>query len=150
MAAGMIIGLEDVNNSEHGELYVGSRKRLASCTGVAFVDEGRLLATSLVGKLMYLIRFDLSSGECQVERAVPTRFGGEDVVTDLVAYNGHGTIVTSNCELNSMSRYELDGDDISGAKDLPIRDERAGFCHGVGFSPSGDLICASCIGNGRH
>src|SRR4051812_38789986 len=101
----MVIELENLNNSEYGEFYIGSRKRLASCTGVAFVDESRLIATSLVGKRMYLIRFDLASGDCEVEQAVSTRYGGEDVVTDLVAYDGRGSIATSNCELDSMTLY---------------------------------------------
>jgi len=150
MTEGMVIELEDVNRSEHGELYVGTRKRLASCTGVAFVDESRLLATSLVGKRMYLIRYDLATGDCEVEHEIATTFAGAEVTTDLLDFDGRDSILTSNCELNSMSRYRLDGAEIRFVEDVPIRDEAAGFCHGAAFSPSGEILCATCIGGGRN
>jgi hypothetical protein len=150
MTSSVVIKLEDINNSEHGELYVGTRKRLASCTGVRFLDRRRLLATSLVGKRMYLIGYDLDAGTHQVEACIPTQYAGQDVTTDLLDFDGYESIVTSNCDLDSVSLYRLAGERISHVQDLPLKDDEAEFCHGVKFVPGdNNTVCATCIKGDR-
>ena len=146
----VVIKLEDINRSEHGELYVGGRKRLASCTGVRFLNRNRLLATSLVGKRMYLISYDFTAGTHHVESWVPTLYAGQEVTTDLLDFDGYDSIVTSNCDLDSVSLYRLVGNQISHAKDLPIKDSEAEFCHGAKFVPGDDAICATCVKGERN
>jgi aryl-alcohol dehydrogenase-like predicted oxidoreductase len=151
MTVGMVIRMEDINNSEHGPLFVGSRQRLASATAVRVLDEQRLVCTNLVGKRMYLVDYNLDSGAYAVKTVVPTTYEGREVETDLIDFDGRDAIVTSNCDERSMSLYRLEGDAIHHVKDLPIRDENAGFCHGVKFVPGrSDVVCAACIGNGRY
>ena len=84
MTAGMIIPLEDVNNSGHGEFFVGERTRLACATAVRLLDERRLVCTNCVGMRMYLVDYDLDSGTYEFRTELPTEFGGGEVETDLL------------------------------------------------------------------
>lgn len=146
----MVIPFEDINNSPFGEASVGSRSRLACCTGVQFLDNDRIAVTNLVGKRIYLVRFDLDAGTHEIEFTGPTRFGGEDVTTDLLDFDGRDGLVTSNCDAASVSLYRFAGDRIDHVEDLPIVDDQAGFCHGVKFVPDGDLVCATCTKDHRN
>jgi len=84
----MLIKLEDINSAGLSELFVGPRKRLATCTSVKLLNHRRLVACSLAGQRMYLIGFDLGSGDHEIECCIPTRFGGKDVSTDLLDFDG--------------------------------------------------------------
>jgi|GEM_PF-1237633 len=146
----MIIKLEDINNSVHGELYISTRKRLASATSVHFIDAKRMVVCNLVGKRMYLIHFDIAQGTHQIKSCIPTQYGGQDIVTDLIDFDGRESIVTSNCGSSSASLYRLTGDGLCFIKDVPINDPEAGFCHGVKFLPPGDqILCVTCVNKNR-
>src|SRR5215468_10075443 len=98
---------------------------------------------------MYLVRYDLARGTHQIESCIPTQYGGEEVCVDLIDFDGMDLIVTSNCSHNSVSMYQLDGDQISHMQDIPIRDNGAKYCHGARVVPGdADTICAACtLGN---
>jgi hypothetical protein len=146
----MVIPFEDINNSPFGAAFVGSRSRLASCTGVHFVDSDRIVVTNLVGMRIYLVRFDLDAGTHEIEFTGPTRFGGEDVATHLLDFDGRDRLVTSNWDSASVSLYRFAGDRIDHGEDIPIIDDQAGLCHGVKFVPGGDLVCATCTNEYRN
>ena len=103
----MQIKLEDINNCGATELFVGPRKRLATCTSVKLLSHQRLVACHLVGQRMYLIRFDLGSGDHEIECCIPTRSNGKDVSTDLLDFDGKDRFVTSNCGDGSVTIYRL-------------------------------------------
>lgn len=144
----LTIHLEDVNNSPHGERFIGNRRRLATCTGVSLLGPDRLVATSLVAQRMHLIRFDLASGSHVVECVIPTRAGDRDVCTDLVHFDGADRLVTSNCEDGSVTIYRLEGHSLRHERDLVIPEPRA-FSHGVKFVPSGRAICTTTPNRAR-
>lgn len=146
----LAIKLEDVNRTTHGPLFLGARSRLATATAVCLLDAQRLVVASLVARRLYLVDFDLDAGTWQVVHELPTTFQGEEVTVDLIDHDGHGAIVTSNCENDSISYYRLAGDRLEHVRDLPLDDPQARFCHGVRFvPPAGELICATCIHGDR-
>jgi hypothetical protein len=140
----MLIKLEDINNSGSKELFIGPRKRLATCTSVKLLSHRRLVACSLVGQRMYLIRFDLDSGHYGIESCIPTRFDGKDVCTDLLDFDGKDRFVTSNCREGSVTVYRLTDSGLKHEKDITIPAGRSTFCHGARFvPPDGSMICAT-------
>ena len=150
MTAGMIIPLEDVNNSGHGEFFVGGRTRLACATAVRLLDDRRLVCTNCVGMRMYLVDYDLDSGTYEFRTELPTEFDGGEVETDLLDVDEHGLIATSNCGATSVSLYRIEDDALHHVRDLPIHDDEADFCHGVAWVPGAQIVCATCIGGGRN
>jgi len=147
----MIIELEDINNSQHGQFKLAGRPRLATCTSVQFVDHRRLLTVSLVGQRMYLMSFDRTTEDYRVESSIPTQFAGEPACTDLVDFDGQDKIVTSNSDRDSASLYRLNGDELSFDKDIPINDPNRGFCHGVCIvPPDSKHVCVTTTKNGNY
>src|SRR5688500_3787966 len=116
----LTLALEDLNNSVHGPLYIGTRRRVASATGVRFLDPGRMLVTSLVGQRMYVVRLDLDQGRAVIESAIETVYQGRGACTDLIDFDGHNLIATSNFYEHSVSLYQLDGDRVAHLRDLAI------------------------------
>lgn len=146
----MIIKLEDINNTGHGPLYIGQRSRLAGCTSVKLINHEYLLACSFVGKRMYLVHYDMDGNRHRVTSCINTQYRNQDVSTDLVDFDGHNLILTSNAEQSSLTMYRLNGDQLEFVKDVPIADPRANFCHGVKFvPPDGKVVCATCTLDGR-
>ena len=140
----MQIKLEDINNCGATELFVGPRRRLATCTSVKLLSHQRLVACHLVGQRMYLIRFDLGSGGHEIECCIPTRCDGKDVSTDLLDFDGKDRFVTSNCGDGSVTVYRLIDGRLEHDKDIKIPVERSAFCHGARFvRPDGAMICAT-------
>ncbi len=136
----IVIALSMENRTQHGAHFVGTRPRFAGATSVKFVDRHRLLYASLLGRRLYLARFDWPSRSHEVVAIVD-----EKLSTDLIDFDGRDRIATSNCEDPSVSLYRLVGDEIVHARDVPIRDPGAGYCHGAGFVPGRpDLLCATC------
>ena len=131
----MLIKLEDINHSGSKELFVGPCKRLATCTSVRLISHQRLVACSLVGQRMYLIRFDLGNGDHEIECCIPTRFDGKDVSTDLLDFDGKDRFVTSNCAEGSVTVYRLIDGRLKHDKDIKIPEDRSPFCHGARFVP---------------
>jgi hypothetical protein len=144
----MLIKLEDTNNCGATELFVGPRKRLATCTSVKLLSHRRLVACHLVGQRMYLIRFDLNSGHHEIECCIPTQSNGKDVSTDLLDFDGKDRFVTSNCGDGSVTIYRLTDGRLEHDKDIKIPVERSAFCHGARFvPPDGAMICATTTNN---
>lgn len=145
----MSIKLPDINNSGHKDLFIGSRSRLSSCTSVKFIDESRLVAASLCGQRLYLIRYDLSVSTYEILDCVPTQSGGKDVCTDLLDFDGSDMLATSNCNDGSATLYKLAGDRITHHKDVFLPNGLNGWSHGVRFVPGySDLICM-CLSKGN-
>ncbi|MFM2294138.1 MAG: hypothetical protein RLZZ350_551 [Verrucomicrobiota bacterium] len=139
----MVIKLEDFNPGNIQPLFIGTRARLSTATAVRFVDARRLLATSLVGRRLYLIEFDVASGQHKVLSAVDTQFAGRSMMTDLMDYDGREFVVTSDCGKCAVSLYRLADNELSFVKDFPIAPPDSAFCHGARFVPPGDVICAT-------
>lgn len=105
-----------------------------------FVDARTLVCCSLLGRMMYLIRFDLGAGRYDVLDRMETVYGGHSTETDLCDTDGRGHVVTSNCEGSSMSLYRLVDDEIHYVRDLPM--EPGNFCHGARFCGP-DVVAAT-------
>jgi hypothetical protein len=146
----LTIRIDAPNRSVHGPLFVAGRKRLATVTAVRFLSHERLLATHLVGKRLYLIRYDLAARTHTVECEVPTTFGGDEVVTELVDFDGRELVATSSFSPPSVTLYRLEGTRLTHFRDLPIPDPDADGCHGVKFVPGRDVVCATCTNKERQ
>lgn len=144
----MVIKLENINNRGAHPIYVGDRTRLATATDVAFLDEHTMVVTSLVGHRMYLIEFDLFQGSHRFIDCIPTVFNDNEIRTDLLDFDGENRLITSNCEFNSVSLYDISRNKLSHVKDIAIPDPYVAFCHGARFVPGNlDVVCATCTNN---
>ena len=139
----MIIKLPDLNERGIQPRYVGDRLRNATATGVRFLDAQRMLVSSCVGQRIYFIEFDMSSGSHQVLDEVTTRCGQTPWMTDLIDFDGHEHIVTSDCGMCSVSIYRLAGNRLSFVKSIALAPPHSGFCHGASFVPGTTLVCAA-------
>lgn len=142
----MIIRLPDINRTEYGPLFLGERQRLATCTAVKFIDDDRLLAASLVGLRIYLMRYEMATGHHEILDDVATRFDGKPAMIDLIDFDGGETVAASNFHHRSASLYRLAGDRLEFDRDLPIDDPDRGCCHGVKFvPPENRILCLSTV-----
>jgi hypothetical protein len=147
MVATLQIRLEDLRRPQWQALYVGDRARYATMTSVRFVDARTLVCCSLLGRKMYLVRFDLAGGSYDVIARADTVRAGHATETDLCDMDGRGHVVTSNCEGASMSLYRLVDDKIRFARDLPMG-LPGNFCHGVRFCGP-DVVVATTLRDPR-
>lgn len=125
------IQLEDLRRPDWRALYVGGRARYATATSVRFLDPRTIVCCSLLGRTIYLIRFDLDAGHHEVLDRRPTTYAARATETDLCDADD-GLVVTSNCEGASLSVYQRVGDQIRHVRDLPTG-MPGNFCHGVRF-----------------
>lgn len=126
------IDLEDLQQPDWQPLYVGDRARYATATSVRFVDAHTIVCCSLLGRVMYLIRFDVDTGQHEVLDRVGTTYGGLSMETDLCDVDGRGNVVTSNCEAGGLSLYRLVNAKIIYERDLPLG-LPGNYCHGARF-----------------
>lgn len=138
VTATLVIPLEDLRQPQWRALYVSDRPRYATVGAVRFLDACTLVCSSLLGQKIYLVRFDLEGGRYEIldHAATPTQ-------TDLCDTDGHGHVVTSNCEAASMSLYRRVNDKIhferALATDLP-----GNYCHGARFYGP-DVVVATTL-----
>lgn len=138
------VELEDLS---HGEglnwrpLYIAERKRFATATSVKLIDEHTLVCTSLLGRKMYLIHFDIEAGTYKVLDRIDTTLDGQAVETDLCDLDGKGHIATSNCGSDSFSIYQHTADKLHHVRDLPVK--RKTYMHGVKFYTPEIIVGAS-------
>ncbi len=147
MATSLQIALEDLRRPEWQPLYVGDRARYATATSVRFVDPETIVCGALLARKIYLARFDLSRGSSEVLSCANTTYAGCTTETDLCDTDGRGHIVTSNCELGSLSLYRREGDAIRFVRDLPTG-LVGNFCHGVRFCGA-DVVVATALRDPR-
>lgn len=126
------IQLEDLRRPDWRARYVGDRARYATATSVRFLDPTTIVCCSLLGRTIYLIRFDLDGGRHEVLDWSPTTYAGRTTETDLCDADALGHVVTSNCEGASLTLYRRVGDQIRHVRDLPTG-LTGNFCHGVRF-----------------
>ena len=131
----MIINLPDSNAANVEQYFVGDRKRLASCTAVCFANEDRLLAASLSGLCIYLLRYDMATGQFDRLDEIETRYGDTVAIVDLMDFDGRETVVVSNLREKAASLYRLANDRLTFEQTLPINDPGRGITHGVKFVP---------------
>lgn len=128
----LLIPLEDLYQPNWQARYVGGRARYATASSVRFLDAHTLVCCSLLGRVIYLIRFDLDGARYEVLDRQTTLYAGRSTETDLCDVDGRGYVVTSNCESSSLSLYRRVGDEIQYVRDLPTG-LLGNFCHGVRF-----------------
>ncbi len=144
------IPLPDINHSGHGEMFIGGRSRVATCTGVGFIGSDRLLVSSLVGQSIYLMGIDLAAGLYEIKDSIRTTFRGKDVCTDLLDFDGGMRVATSNTRSSSASIYNILDDKLFYDTDITLPAGDDSFCHGVKFLPnSSDLICLTASSGQR-
>jgi len=147
----LTIPLKDQNLTKHGEFYIGDRKRLATCTSVKFIGNNRLVAGHMVGRYLSLIKFDIDNQTHEVLDYIETSSAGNLCSTDLLDFDQKDALITSNCESNSASLYEIVGDSIVHRSDLIIDKDLTGFAHGAAFIPWDEsLVCVATTTNQRN
>ena len=137
------IQLEDLFRHEWRPLYVGDRPRYATVTSVRLLDAGTLVCASLLARKIYLIRFDLELGSYSVVDGIDTVYRGALTQTDLCDTDGHGGVITSNCEGGNMSLYRIVNDKISHERDL-FTSLHGNYCHGARFCGP-DVVVATAL-----
>lgn len=126
------IHIDQANRAGKPTYYVASNVRLATATGVVFVGNDQLVVTHLVGQSMHLLEYN-SENYCTSQIAgIDTVFGGQLTITDLIDYDGHEHLLTSNFDDCSGSLYKIINSKLSYIKDLPLP-EGSGNCHGARF-----------------
>lgn len=113
-------------------MYIGSKKRLATSTGVKILNSEYLLAIHLLGQKLYLIKYNVEKGQYQYIDTITTTYRSVGCIVDLLDFNGKDLIAVSNFDQDSVTLYRLDQNHLSHFKDFPIQKD-ASHCHGVKF-----------------
>lgn len=130
--------LPELDLSEYSKLYCGNETRLATATSVSFVNYNKILVSSLLGKMLYLI--DITNNEFKVISQLYT-----GVYSDLIDYR-NGVIISANALSpnhpdGTISVYSLTNDSISFIKDFKIKDKLR--IHGCRFLDDSNVLVAS-------
>lgn len=130
--------LPKIDLSNYNKLYCGTETRLATVTSVSFVNYNKILVTSLLGKMLYLI--DITNNEFKIINQLYT-----GVYSDLIDYR-NGIIISANALSPNhpdgiVSVYSLTNDDISFIKDFKIKDKLR--IHGCRFLDDSNSLVAS-------
>lgn len=133
------IHIDEPNRVESNWHFVGERQRLATLTGVRFVEDNRLVATHLVGQKIYLFDFNQQDDCNRKLNSIETQYNGKATGTDLLDYDGANRLLTSNFNDGSGSLYEINDLTLQHVKDFPLPDSR-GNCHGARFYDR-DTVC---------
>lgn len=136
------IKLKDINRTSHGKYFVGDRKRLATATAVKFVNSNRLVAANTVGMYLVLVEFDLKKRHYNIIQEQDTLFESKHTIVDLLDYDGRGNLLSSNCDKQSASIYQLDGTSLRYSSDVKVDKEIGGFTHSAKYLPwNTDIVC---------
>lgn len=130
--------------------FAGYRSRWSLSTGVAFLDSTTLVASSLLGRRLYTIRFDASRGDAEIIAEIPTRDEESEISCDLIETDGRGRVLTSDYEHSSVSLYEYNGDQLRWTASLDLIDPEPGVCHSARFLPGRDDVVAACMTTGTR
>lgn len=117
--------------TDHQIVYIGERARVSSATSTIIVDGHSLVACHFNGCRMFLVRFDMGSGKYELVDQIQTEFQGRPTETDLMSWDGHGNIVTTNFFHHNCSFYRLGDDKLAHDADSSVR--IGDFVHGVKF-----------------
>ncbi len=129
---GVHIRLNDLTGADLRSYYLKDRARLAGATSVKFLDRETLACASLLGRKIYLIRFDLERETHHTLDVTETVFDGQPAETDLCDSDPDGVnVIASNFYLGTFTQYHRDGERIAFLRDLPFKLDS--FVHGVKF-----------------
>lgn len=126
------IRIEQSNRANHSVLFVANRERLATATGVIFIDTSRMIAMHLVGQSMHLLEYDSNDFSSKQIDCIDTVFNGEPTISDLLDFDGSETVLASNFRACSGTLYKVNGNKLVHFRDLPLP-EGSGRCHGARF-----------------
>jgi hypothetical protein len=131
-SVGLRIKLDDLPASDSTPYYVGDRVRLAGATSVKILDHETLACMSLLGRKIYLIRFDLDHETHRLLDVMDTVFDGQPVYSDLCDSDPAGVnVIATNFYLGTFSHYRRAGERLAFVRDLPFKLDS--FVHGVKF-----------------
>ena len=126
--------------------YAGTRARFAYTSGLRFVDDHRIVATSFIARTILTV--DLATEQVITEIATD---GEHEISIDLLDLLPDGRIVTANCERASFSEFELDGDRPRLVRTVPLVGDDAGFAHSAATVPGrDDLVCITVLTNNHR
>jgi len=148
----IVVEIPTVNRSEYRDpFFAGYRSRWAYTTGVTFVDSTTVVCDTLLGCLLYTIKFDPDSRAARIVGETPTRdLNNDSLSSELIDCDGKGRLITSNGTCSSVSLYEYDGEQVHWTSSLDLDDPDTGFCHGARFVPGRDDIVAACVTTGTR
>jgi len=125
----------NINRSGYGPLFINNIKRLATTTGVKFINKDHVCVINLVGMYMRLYKNN------ELLDHIDTTYNGKLCVSDLMDYY-NGLIVISNFDCGTQSLYKIIDNKLIKYKDLPNFSKDPQFCHGVKFYPyKENILC---------
>jgi hypothetical protein len=108
--------LPNIDLTKFYSVFIGDRKRYATCTGVSFVNEDLILVASYFGKKIYLVNIPKNSFD--IVNQYDTEF-----FIDLIDYRD-GLITTTHLphktSCGSISLLSLNGNEISLIKNIKL------------------------------
>lgn len=127
------IFLEDLNRLNIKKCNVGTRSRLATSSGIYFIDSTHFIVCSMVGTRIYLYNIDgLNKDNVKLLCFIDTTYNNELVMTDLLDYRD-GYIIGSNFRTGTQTMYSLTNNKLEHYKDLKNFSPVKNYCHGVKF-----------------
>jgi hypothetical protein len=106
------INLPEIDTSKHIKRYIGANYRYATATAISFIDNNTIIAASLLGKSIYLIKILESNYEILDQIQTNT-------FPDLMDYK-NSSIVTANTDSNTISFYKITNDKLSLVNDVSL------------------------------
>ena len=133
------ISLENSNRLGINELYVGNQKRLATASGIQFIDEMHFVICSMVGLKLYLYKID--GNDVILLDSIDTIYNSNLVMVDLINYRNN-YLIGSNFNEGTQTLYKIINNKIEFYKDIYNFNTKKNYCHGVKFY-NDDIICCT-------
>jgi hypothetical protein len=136
-----IVYLENTNRNNIKELYIGNQKRLATASGIQFIDKRYFIVCSMAGCKLYLYSINDDKNDITLLHSIDTTYDDKLSMTDLISYR-NGLVVGSNFNEGTQTMYKIDGNIIKHYKDIPNMNKKKNFCHGIKFY-NDTIICVT-------
>lgn len=138
--------LAENHDDETRQLYVGSRKRPATCSGAAWFHGDYLVTGNLLGRSLHVYRFDRKSAELHLVQSI------EDASTiqgiEILAASADGRLLAMTDQNDrAVSLFRIDGEthQIASRPTVVLRYEEDRNLHGVCFSPCSRFLAVTTV-----
>jgi hypothetical protein len=131
--------LEQCNRQNIKEIYLNYKKRLATSSGIQFIDSNHFVVCSMAGQKLYLYKID--ENNIILLDSIDATYNGNLVMVDLISLRNN-LVIGSNFKEGTQTLYKIDNNEIKHYKDIPDINLSKNFCHGVKFY-NDNIICAT-------